>query len=334
MQNGPHNVDDTKPIQIPIEDVLDLHTFHPKDIPGLLTEYLNACRDAGIYSVRIIHGKGKGFQKNRVHGLLQKLPTVASFSNAPPHAGGWGATVVELIKEIAFDSPQWAHIVDEGARAMNMRLERSQIAGFAIHAKELVAWNRSINLTAITDPVEIAVKHFLDTLPLSPLLPPGSLLLDIGSGGGFPGIPLKILRPDVRVMLIDATRKKVSFQKHIISTLALEGIEARHVRAEDLKGGLEDESRPCDVIVSKAVSKLDRFIDQAMPLLRRPGMVIAMKGKSVEAELKAASPKIEAQGLRVTVKKYRLPYLDIERSLIVLYREPDTPGSDEKRSQK
>jgi 16S rRNA (guanine527-N7)-methyltransferase len=125
-------------------------------------------------------------------------------------------------------------------------------------------------------------------------------------------------------MLIDATRKKVSFQKHIISTLALKDIEARHVRAEDLKRDLQPESGPYDVIVSRAVSKLGRLIDQAIPLLRRPGMVIAMKGKSVEGELKAASPKIEAERLRVTLKKYRLPYLDIERCLIVLYNVPNS----------
>ncbi|MBW1744241.1 MAG: 16S rRNA (guanine(527)-N(7))-methyltransferase RsmG [Deltaproteobacteria bacterium] len=283
MQNGTDNTDVTKPIRIPIEDVLDLHTFLPKEIPSLLNEYLNACLDTGIYSVRIIHGKGKGQLKNRVQGLLEK----------------------------------------HGARAMNMPLTQSQIDQFAIHARELVEWNRSVNLTAIIDPVEVAVKHFLDTLPVSPLLPSGSWVLDIGSGGGFPGIPLKVMRPDLHVMLIDATRKKVSFQKHIISTLALEDIEARHVRAEDLKRELQPESRRYDIIVSKAVSKLDMFVDLAVPLLRRPGTVIAMKGKSVEAELEAVRSRVEADGLSLVTKKYRLPYLDIERSLIVLSDTPD-----------
>ncbi|MBW2173097.1 MAG: class I SAM-dependent methyltransferase [Deltaproteobacteria bacterium] len=199
MKTGPDNPDDSKPIKVPIEDVLDLHTFSPKEIPSLLPEYLNACREAKIYSVRIIHGKGKGFQKNRVRSLLKGHPMVASFSDAPSQAGGWGATIVELRREIGFESPEWAQLLDEGAKSMGMSLDRSQIAQFAAHATELM--NRSTNLTAITDPVEIAVKHFLDTLPVSSLLPSGSRLLDIGSGGGFPGIPLKILRPDLHVFL-------------------------------------------------------------------------------------------------------------------------------------
>jgi len=96
MQQGPSNADHKKPVKVPIEDVLDLHTFAPKEIPSLLEEYLNACREARLYSVRIIHGKGQGFLKGRVRGLLKRLPMVASFSDAPAHVGGWGATIVEL----------------------------------------------------------------------------------------------------------------------------------------------------------------------------------------------------------------------------------------------
>ncbi|MCK4390485.1 MAG: 16S rRNA (guanine(527)-N(7))-methyltransferase RsmG [Desulfobacterales bacterium] len=340
MQNRPDNSDDKEPVKVPIEDVLDLHTFAPKEIPSLLKEYLNACQTAQIYSVRIIHGKGKGFLRNRVRGLLKNLPVVASFSDAPPSAGAWGATIVELTKEIDFESPEWAHILDEGAKAMGVSLGRSQIAQFAIHAKEVMAWNRFVNLTAITDPVEIAVKQFLDTLPLLPFIPPGSWLLDIGSGAGFPGIPLKILRPDLHLLLIDASRKKVSFERYMIKTLGLKDIEARHIRAEELltelqttptqtlplqgggQGGGKGQLRPYDVIVSKAVSKLKGFLEQAIPLLRSPGIMIAMKGRSVEAELEAVRSKIEAEGLTLTVRKYRLPHLDIERSLVVLSNAP------------
>jgi DNA-nicking Smr family endonuclease len=87
-----------KPVIIPIEDVLDLHTFRPQDIPDLLENYLAECLEAGIYSVRIIHGKGKGIQKRRVQGILKKNPMVMSFADAPSEAGGWGATLVELNK--------------------------------------------------------------------------------------------------------------------------------------------------------------------------------------------------------------------------------------------
>jgi DNA-nicking Smr family endonuclease len=85
-----------EPIEVPIEDELDLHTFHPRDIPDLLPEYFTACKDKGIFSVRIIHGKGKGILKKRVHEILTKSPLVESFEDAPAAAGSWGATIVEL----------------------------------------------------------------------------------------------------------------------------------------------------------------------------------------------------------------------------------------------
>ena len=87
-----------KPIKLAIEDVLDLHTFRPKEIPDLLKDYFAECLKAGIFSVRIIHGKGKGIQKRRVQGLLARNSMVAAFKDAPPEAGGWGATIVELNK--------------------------------------------------------------------------------------------------------------------------------------------------------------------------------------------------------------------------------------------
>jgi len=90
-----------EPVTIPIEDVLDLHTFLPRDIPDLLEDYLTECLKAGLYSVRIIHGKGKGVQKQRVQGLLQKNVLVSSFTDAPPEAGGWGATLVELKRDFS-----------------------------------------------------------------------------------------------------------------------------------------------------------------------------------------------------------------------------------------
>ncbi len=86
----------TEPVIVPIEDVLDLHTFRPKEVPDLLEDYFSACISSNIFSVRIIHGKGKGILKNRVHGLLRKNSMVKSFKNAPPEDGGWGATLVEL----------------------------------------------------------------------------------------------------------------------------------------------------------------------------------------------------------------------------------------------
>jgi len=85
-----------KPVKVPIENIIDLHTYHPKDIPDLLENYLRECQKAGIFSIRIIHGKGTGILKEKVRSVLKKMPLVASFKDAPPESGHWGATVVEL----------------------------------------------------------------------------------------------------------------------------------------------------------------------------------------------------------------------------------------------
>jgi 16S rRNA (guanine527-N7)-methyltransferase len=217
--------------------------------------------------------------------------------------------------------PEWADFVDrveEGARAMEIHVDRPHATRFALHAKELLEWNRFANLTAITDLKEIAEKHFLDTLPLVPLIPPDSKVLDIGSGGGFPGVPLKVMRPDLHLNLIDASRKKAHFLKHLIRALELQDIEARHARAEELAQEVQVEARRYGVIVSKAVSKLHRFLDQALPLLRRPGTVIAMKGTAVDDELERAASRIKSEALSLEKREYRLPFLDIKRHLIIL----------------
>lgn len=323
MENG-HDIKDEDAVEIPINGVLDLHTFHPGDVPGVLEDYLTACREAGVHSVRIIHGKGKGIQKNRVRALLERMTMVESYKDAGHGAGGWGATLAELKRDIDFEWAQWARTLESGAKTLGTCLKGSETARLVLHAKELMVWNRTVNLTAITDPTALAVKQYLDVVPLSCLPPPASRLLDIGSGGGFPGIPLKIFRPDLHVTMIDGSRKKVNFLKHIIRTLGLKNAEARQIRAEALKKEVEIEGGRFNVIVSKAVTKLERFLDQAVALLDRRGMLIAMKGPSVEAEIEAAQGPIKAAGLSVTVRTYELPYLKIERCLIILSRPSDS----------
>jgi 16S rRNA (guanine527-N7)-methyltransferase len=318
MQNNKNHIDDDEAIRIPINGVLDLHTFHPKELSDLVRDYLDACLEAGIHSVRIIHGKGKGLQKNRVCSLLEKLPVVESYVDAGPGAGGWGATQVELKREMDVDSPAWANLLKSGAESLGVSLGETEIAQFVVHARELLEWNRRTNLTAIKAPGALAVKQFLDTLPLAPLPPVKSRLLDMGSGGGFPGIPLKILRPDLHVTLIDSSRKKVSFQKHVIRTLGLKNVEAHHIRAEELSSDIHDEEGLYDVVVSKALSDLTRFSNLALPLLRRPGMLIAMKGPSAEVEIEEAEGHIQAEGLTISVQEYTLPYLNVQRCLVVL----------------
>ena len=143
-------------------------------------------------------------------------------------------------------------------------LSSQQLAALDIYHQELNAWNAVHNLTAIREPEQVRVKHFLDSLPAVRSIPEGATLLDIGSGGGFPGLPLKVIRPSLTITLIDASRKKVSFLKHVIRTLKLDKIEALHIRAEDFaKDPLH--RHQFDVIISRALSSLDSFRRRAWP---------------------------------------------------------------------
>jgi 16S rRNA (guanine527-N7)-methyltransferase len=214
-------------------------------------------------------------------------------------------------------SIKWKRLIIDGAKSMDIHLDQKNTDQFAIHAVELMRWNKKINLTAITDPLEVAVKHFLDSIAPAQIIPPRSSLLDIGSGGGFPGIPLKILMPSLSVTLIDASRKKVSFLKHVIRTLKLENIEARHIRAGELAKD-HTFAHAFDVIVCRALTSLDTFALMALPLLAKDGEIIALKGKEYEKEIESVGSLQEKFSLRIN--KYTLPYIGSERSIVILRR--------------
>jgi len=201
---------------------------------------------------------------------------------------------------------------------MGLLLAQDQIDQFVAYGKELVEWKNYINLTAITDPLEIAVKHFLDSLAPLPFIPPESSVLDIGSGGGFPGIPLKVVNPDLRITLVDASRKKVVFQKHIIRILKLNEIDAYHVRAEDFIKDVLQDKRGYDVVISRAFAKLDDFIRQASAFVPERGIIIAMKGKRIGVEIKELESSNTLDGRELTLKEYALPYLNLKRYLVVI----------------
>jgi 16S rRNA (guanine527-N7)-methyltransferase len=205
-------------------------------------------------------------------------------------------------------SKEWSEVIIEGARVFDLDLDRSHTDLFAAHARELLHWNKTINLTAITDPFEVAVKHYVDSLAPARMIAPDATLLDIGSGGGFPGIPLKVVLPTLSITLIDASRKKVNFLKHAIRSLKMEGIEAIHIRVEKLAIDPAYGKR-FDFVTSRALKDLKSFIGSARPLLTADGLMIALKGKMEETEVEAVRSRI------MTVETYMLPFAGSERSI-------------------
>lgn len=229
-------------------------------------------------------------------------------------------------------SGEWKRLLIDGAAELGAPLDGDHVDAFALHARELLHWNRSISLTTITDPRDVAVKHFLDSLAPAPLLPENAHLLDIGSGGGFPGIPLKVLLPSLTVTLIDASRKKINFLKYVIRSLSLTRTTALHARAESLA---HDSSRrnAFDVIICRALASLGEFIPMALPLLKKDGMLISLKGPSFQDELAALAPASPSPGkspllenflarFESTTRQFPLPHLGDPRAIIVFRPKP------------
>lgn len=188
-------------------------------------------------------------------------------------------------------------ILYQGAREIGLVLSDENVNSFKLFALELKKWNSRINLSAITRDNEIAIKHFLDSLYLAPYINDEDKMLDIGSGAGFPVIPLKIVKPETIMLSVDAVAKKVSFQRHLIRLLELQEIEVIHARAEDLH---EAYANTFSIITSRALSWLDNFVSLAAPLLASGGRLIAMKGADVENEIAACSDRLLELGFVVT----------------------------------
>lgn len=216
-------------------------------------------------------------------------------------------------------SKEWQRFIIDSARELGIEVDERVSAAFSIHALELISWNRKINLTAITDPREVAIKHFLDSLMPAGCIPDRGRLLDIGSGGGFPGIPLKIFKPSISVLLIDGVRKKINFLKHVLRTLSLENIEARQMRAEDLLK-FPEYAASFDIIISRALSDLSIFVKSALPLLAKDGTIIAMKGEVDTQELDAVRGDTLGDQYSLEVETYGLPLINGPRSLVIIKR--------------
>ncbi len=222
-------------------------------------------------------------------------------------------------------SDQWKRTLIDGAAALGAPLDEDGAEAFALHARELMLWNKKISLTTITDPLEVAVKHFLDSVAAFPLLPDKGRMLDIGAGGGFPGIPLKVLAPSLDVTLIDASRKKANFMKYVIRSLSLTRIDAHHARAESLARD-PSHHHSYDVIICRALASLKDFIPMALPLLKRDGALISLKGPSCEEEIAAIAPPgpgADSPGriqdrFALTTHRFKLPHIKDPRAIVVI----------------
>jgi 16S rRNA (guanine527-N7)-methyltransferase len=236
----------------------------------------------------------------------------------------------------------------DGARALGVELDEAQLRAFRVYEDELLAWNRKFNLTAITGRAEIVSKHFLDSLsaltivqpptsnlqsPAFSLQPPTSNLhvLDVGSGAGFPALPLKIACPHWRVTLLEATRKKCDFLEHVVITLPLYDTRVLWGRAETV-GHLGGERGQYDLVVARAVAELNVLAEFMLPFARVGGQCIAWKGDHIEDEINAARLAIEKLGGRLSaVHAVQVPGIAGMRHLLVIEKVGPPPDQYPRR---
>jgi 16S rRNA (guanine527-N7)-methyltransferase len=213
------------------------------------------------------------------------------------------------------------HLV-RGLAELGLALTPAELGKLYGFANELKKWSRKINLTAITADEEIAVKHFLDSLTLLRVVGPKGHLLDVGSGGGFPAIPLKIAAPGLQVVSVDAVEKKVIFQRHAARLLGLHGFTVLHVRGEELVGHYAGEF---DRVVSRAFSDIPTFARIALPLLKEKGKMVAMKGRGGREEAQTVKKSLaEICVLVADIFEFRLPVSGDARTLVVMERMTDS----------
>jgi 16S rRNA (guanine527-N7)-methyltransferase len=211
-------------------------------------------------------------------------------------------------------SEEWKALLVRHAAITGITIDPWQVDQMAVHASALLEWNRKMNLTAITDPAHIAVKHFLDAVLPLPHLPQEPPLLDLGTGPGFPGIALKIMRPNQSMVLVDASRKKINFVKHVLRLLNLPNITAIQTRAEAMAKDPMHQGR-YGVVVCRAFADLDTIAKLAAPVLSADGRVYVYQGPAGNAP----PPALKTGTYRVTASHtYELPLGGDRRALTVI----------------
>lgn len=209
---------------------------------------------------------------------------------------------------------------------IDITFEKSQIEQFYKYMNLLIEWNEKINLTAIIEPEEIILKHFIDSLTICKYIENNATLADVGTGAGFPGIPLKIYRPDIKITLVDSLNKRINFLNEVINNLELKNIVTIHSRVEDF-GKNKNYREKYDYVTARAVANLNTLSEYLVPIVKVNGKAICMKGNDVQDEVDNAKHAIKILGGTVEkVDYFNLPNSDISRNIIVVKKVNNTPA--------
>lgn len=215
----------------------------------------------------------------------------------------------------------------KAAEAYGLHLSEVQLQQFTRYYELLIAWNEKMNLTAITEAHEVAVKHMVDSLTAydKTLFHKGVSVIDVGTGAGFPGLPLKIFCPEIRLTLMDSLNKRVKFLQTVVDELGLTGVECVHARAEE--GARNQKYREqFDIAVSRAVARLPILCEYCLPFVKKGGHFLALKGRAYAEEAEEAKKAIKVMGGSHTeVREVHLPDLEDKRAIIIVTKTMPTP---------
>lgn len=221
---------------------------------------------------------------------------------------------------------EFTKIFNNYLEKLNLTLTEEQIEKFYNYMNLLIEWNKKINLTAIVEPKDIILKHFIDSLTIEKYIKKGENIIDVGTGAGFPGIPLKIAREDLKITLADSLNKRINFLNEVINKLDLKNIETIHTRAEEL-GKNKKYREKFDIATSRAVANMSTLSEYLIPFIKVKGRCICMKSSDIDTELENAKKAINILGCKIESKdKFNLPNSDLGRSVIILRKVKNTPS--------
>lgn len=219
------------------------------------------------------------------------------------------------------EEQEFKKIMTDYLNDLNIKLSDTQLNQFYQYMNILIEWNKVINLTAIVEPNEIIKKHFIDSLTILNKINENDTIIDVGTGAGFPGIPIKIAFPGVKVVLLDSLNKRIKFLNKVIKELKLTNIETIHGRAEDC-GRDKKHREQYDVAVARAVAPLNILLEYLIPFIKIGGRCICMKGSNIEEELYNSKNAVKLLGGNIEkTENFVIPNTDINRRLIIVKKQ-------------
>lgn len=224
------------------------------------------------------------------------------------------------------DIKEFSNLMIDYGKEINIVFTEEQLQKFYQYMNLLIEWNEKINLTAIVEPKEIILKHFIDSLTIIKYIELNKSVIDIGTGAGFPGIPVKIMREDLDITLLDSLNKRIHFLNEVIQKLELKNITAIHARIEEFAKN-KQYREAFDVATSRAVANLTTLSEYMLPMVDLKGMAICMKGSEINEEISKSKNSIKLLGGKIDkIEEFTLPKSDNRRNLILIKKERQTPG--------